>query len=101
MPRKASSRWRKIAGEEGGKEMVIAVPANVKIGLNGRADRNGKPVLLADLRPDDRVTVKHVGRETGREATELSAERVESGKGIIARYQPGQKAGKNRRWHAR
>ncbi len=74
----------KIAGEEGGKDLLIAVPAEVKISLNGSTEHKGKPVQLADLRPNDRVTVKHLGRETGREATELAAERAESGKGVIA-----------------
>jgi eukaryotic-like serine/threonine-protein kinase len=81
----------KIAGEEGEKELSIAVPATAKISLNGRTERDGKPVPLADLRPDDRVTVKHVGRETGREATELSALRVETGKGTIADISPDKK----------
>ncbi|MCC6124571.1 MAG: protein kinase [Pirellulales bacterium] len=74
----------KIAGEDPGKELTVSVPASAKITLNGRDSWNGKPVRLADLRPDDRATVKHLGRETGREATEISARRVETGMGKIA-----------------
>lgn len=71
-----------LAGAEE-RPLLIAVPATLPIRFNGRDQLEGKPVKLADLASDDRVSVSHVGGETGRVATELSAERVVSVEGVI------------------
>jgi serine/threonine-protein kinase len=71
-------------GEDAGKELAIAVPADLKITINGRAELDGKPVRLADLRAGDRATVGHIGEETGQRATALEIERVEETRGVLA-----------------
>jgi serine/threonine protein kinase len=73
-----------LEGEDPDKELTVGVPAEMKISLNGATQRGGKPLTLADLRADDRVAVRHLGRDTGREATEISAQRIEKQKGKIA-----------------
>ncbi len=65
------------------KQLRLSVPDDLKITFNGQAALDGRPVTLDHLRPDDRVVVHHLGRETGREATELSVERVVLDEGII------------------
>ncbi len=70
-------------GERRGKELTVSVPRDLAITLNGRPQLAGQPVKLADLRRDDRVTVHHLGKDTGREATELSVERVVTVEGKI------------------
>ncbi|MBU4270547.1 MAG: serine/threonine protein kinase [Planctomycetes bacterium] len=75
----ADRRRITLAFDEGDgrmSELEVAVPDDLKITFNGRPQIDGRPVALADLLPEDRVVVHHVGRETGREATELSVERV-------------------------
>ncbi len=64
-------------------ELEVAVPDDLKITFNGLNQIDGRPVALADLLPDDRVAVHHIGGETGREATELSVERVVTIDGVI------------------
>ncbi len=64
-------------------ELEVAVPDDLIITFNGLNQIDGRPVALADLLPDDRVAVHHIGRETGREATELSVERVVTIDGVI------------------
>jgi eukaryotic-like serine/threonine-protein kinase len=58
------------------KEMVFAVPQDLKITFNGQAELDGQPVKLSDVQNGDRAVVHHLGKETGREATELSIERL-------------------------
>ena len=66
------------------KELVIDVPQNLKISFNGQAELEGQPVKLTDLQLGDRVVVHHLGKEAGREATELWIERVVPAEGTIA-----------------
>ncbi len=63
--------------------LVVRVPASVKITFNGKDQLNGKPVALADIEPDDRAVVAHLGEETGRVATELAVERVVTAEGVL------------------
>lgn len=70
-------------GEEQGKKIVIALPATVKVLLNGQDQIDHHPVRLADLKADDRVSVRHAGSETGRVATELSVERDVEVAGVL------------------
>ncbi len=74
-------------GERRGKELAVSVPKDLAITLNGQPQLAGKPVTLADLHPGDRVTVHHLGKDTGREATELSAQRVVDAEGKIVELQ--------------
>jgi serine/threonine-protein kinase len=71
------------SGEAAAKKLVVAVPANIEIVFNGQAVRGGQQVKLADLRPEDRVVVHHIGEERGRQATALRVERDETIEGII------------------
>jgi len=70
-------------GKNEEKDTVVFVPTKLAITFNGQAKLDGRPVTLADLQLDDRVVVHHLGKETGREATELAAERVVSTEGIV------------------
>jgi hypothetical protein len=70
-------------GKNQGKDLVVAVPGDLRISLNGRDQFAGKPVRLANLQIDDRVSVRHVGEEAGRKATALSAERVVTAEGVV------------------
>ncbi len=70
-------------GDGKSKDLQIAVPKDLKIRFNGQTELAGQPVKLADLRPGDRVDVHHLGKETGREATELAVERVVDVEGKI------------------
>lgn len=65
------------------EQLLVSVPATTPILFNGRKELDGKPVKLADLRANDRVTVQHIGEETGRAAADLSVERVVSLEGVI------------------
>ena len=83
---KADQRRVTLATDEGegkSRELVIVVPKDLKINFNGQIQLAGRPVALADLQPGDRVVVHHLGKETGREATEFAAERVVADKGAI------------------
>lgn len=70
-------------GEEKGKSLTIYVPPELPIMFNGKPDRDGRPVVLADLQVDDRTMVRHKGAPTGRVATELSVTRVVEAEGIL------------------
>lgn len=78
----AQGKLTLVYGEDE-KKLVISVPAGAPILLNGRKDFEGKPIALADLRAEDRVTVEHFGEATGRTAAGLSVERVVSFNGVI------------------
>ena len=61
------------------EELAVSVPPDLKITFND----NTSPMTISDLRPDNRILVRHIGREAGREAAELSVERVVATEGII------------------
>lgn len=66
------------------EHVLISVPESLAILFNGRNDLDGKPVKLADLKPDDRVVVEDIGDDTGgRTATGLSVQRVVTFEGVI------------------
>ncbi len=73
-------------GEGKTKELVIDVPQDLRISLNGQTDIAGQNVTLADLQPGDRVVAHHLGEEKKerREATELSVERAVDVEGKVA-----------------
>lgn len=68
---------------EAAEPLVVDVPASVPIVFNGATTVAGQPVALSQLRPDDRVEVRHVGSATGRVATELAVLRVVVDEGIL------------------
>jgi eukaryotic-like serine/threonine-protein kinase len=69
--------------------LLLNVSNDVRIKFNGSDVPDGKPVKLADLRPDDRIVVQHIGDELGRgdsgqrNATAISVERVVSFEGVL------------------
>lgn len=65
------------------EKLTVTVPPGLAIAFNGNAVLAGKPVTLADLQPDDRVTLHHIGKPTGLEATELSVDRMVTTDGVI------------------
>lgn len=69
-------------GEE--EELTVSIPPDLKITFNGGIS----PMAIADLRPDDRVSVRHIARASSREAAELGVERLVSTEGIIRDVQP-------------
>jgi len=75
-------------GEDKDRRLVLWVPADLKIVLNGKDTIDKRPVALADLQPDDRVVVRHLEEETGRGATELTAERVVTFEGLVRGVDP-------------
>ncbi len=70
-------------GAQGGRELVIQVPPDLKISLNASDQIDGRPITLADLQVDDRVTVRHIEEETGHRALELSAQRLVTSQGVV------------------
>ena len=70
-------------GENRKRQLLIRVPADLPIALNGSAELDGKPVRLADLKANDRIEVHHAGDEKGRRAVELSAERLVTDDGVV------------------
>ena len=50
-------------GDEQGKEKPIVVPGDLEILFNGKRERGGKPVRLADLSPATASTSHHIGAE--------------------------------------
>lgn len=66
-----------------GEDIRIHVPPQLKITFNGNVIPFIQPVTVTDLRNNDRVVVQHIGRCTGREATELAVERVVTTEGIV------------------
>jgi len=72
-----------LGSEEDAEEFVIQVPPDLKITLNGHHQLDGRPVTLADLQVDDRVTVRHIQEETGRRALELAALRLVTTQGVL------------------
>lgn len=72
-------------GEDQGKDLVIDVPPELQIPLNGGKPENGGRIIsLVDLHVDDRVSVDHLGYEAGRQATAITAQRVVVVEGKIA-----------------
>jgi hypothetical protein len=65
------------------RQLVVRVPEAVRIVFNGKDQLDGRPVTLADLNVDDRVTVNHYGKPTGRVAIDLSVFRVVTLEGTI------------------
>ena len=86
-PKSGSLRSRSRRANAAARSLTVSVPQDLAITLNGQPQLAGKPVTLADLRPGDRVTVHHLGKDTGREATELSAQRVVNAEGKIVELQ--------------
>ncbi len=82
-PEEATFTLAVTEGEDKGKEWTIHVPDELPIRFNEQLDRNGKPVVLADLQVGDDVTVRHKGTHTGRVATELSLTRVVETEGVL------------------
>lgn len=75
---------KRTEGDDKGEPLTISVPQNVRIRFNEREEINHRPVRVADLKPDDRAVVHHLGNDTGgRTATELDVERVVSFEGIV------------------
>lgn len=74
-------------GPDKGKQLDISVPIDLgekeKILFNGSPQIDGRPVTLGDLAVDDRITVRHIGTETGREATEMRVLRVVTFEGVV------------------
>lgn len=69
-----------VANQRGQEEeLVVNVPQELKVSFNGKISS----FTFADLRPNDRILVQHIGTGAGREATELRAERVVTMDGII------------------
>jgi serine/threonine-protein kinase len=63
--------------------LLVNVPLSLKILVNGKADFNGKPVKLNDLKAGDQATVSHMADESGRTAVELSVLRRVTEQGTI------------------
>jgi eukaryotic-like serine/threonine-protein kinase len=72
-----------LAYGTGNDQVVVRVPATVKILLNGQDRLRNQPVKVADLKPGDRVEVSHLAEEGGRVATRLEVEREMTLAGII------------------
>lgn len=70
-----------VSGQE--SPLLVRVPATAEITFNGKENLDGKPISLADLRPEDRITLHHVGEETGRAATAVEAQRVVTLEGTL------------------
>ncbi len=82
-----------LAIEEGpqkGQQIAIAVPSDLgsrnRITFNGAEQIDDRAIQVGDLQADDRVTVRHRGTETGREATQLAVLRVVTFDGIVRAY---------------
>ncbi|MCE9554318.1 MAG: protein kinase [Planctomycetes bacterium] len=58
------------------QELVVTVPDTATLTFNGRNTLDGRKVKLADLKPDDKVTVKHDPGDSGRVAQSVTATRI-------------------------
>ena len=67
------------------EDLVLTVPADLKITFNGGVSS----MTIADLKANDRASVRHIGRDSGREAAELTIERSVTSEGIIREVQAG------------
>ena len=70
-------------GDGKSKDLEIDVPPDLKISLNGQTELAGQPVKLADLQVGDRIVVHHLGKDNGREATEMTVDRLVTAEGKI------------------
>ena len=70
-------------GGDKASELSVSVPPNVKITLNGEPLLSDRQVTLSDLLRGDRVTVNHIGARGGRDATQISAQRLVALEGIV------------------
>ncbi len=68
-------------GEE--EELAVSISPELTISFNGSLSE----MKIADLQEEDRVEVRHIGKGNGREAAELSVERVVTCEGIIREVQ--------------
>lgn len=66
-----------------GDELTVTVPATLKIDFNGADTLDKKPVQLANLQPDDRISVQYSVEENGRTARKIVAEREVEIQGVI------------------
>lgn len=82
-PEEAAFTLAVTEGEQKGKEWTIYVPEELPIEFNGRHERDGRPVALADLQVDDRISARHKGTPTGRVATRLTVLRVVETEGVL------------------
>jgi len=73
----------KVKLNDSGAELAVHVGPQCPIDLNGEAKRGGKPLVLADLAPGDRVLVDHFRSETGERALKISALRIVEGAGVV------------------
>jgi len=69
--------------DEDAEGLVVTVPEDVKIVFNGNKLYLGEPVTVADLRIDDRVTLRHERTKTGRQALDLDVQRVVTSEGVL------------------
>lgn len=58
------------------QELVVTVPDTATLTFNGRNTLEARKVKLADLKPDDKVTIKHDPGDSGRVAQSVAARRV-------------------------
>jgi eukaryotic-like serine/threonine-protein kinase len=80
-----------LATEQGGQpaaDLVLAVPAALKIRFNGKDTFNGKAVALADLKAGDQITADHLADSAGRTAAGLNVLRKVSTSGILREINP-------------
>ncbi|MDZ7618914.1 MAG: caspase family protein [Patescibacteria group bacterium] len=82
-PEEAAFTLMVTEGDEKDEKLLIHVPPELPIAFNGMPQRDGQPVVLADLQVDDRISARHKGVTASRVATELSVTRVVETEGIL------------------
>lgn len=70
-------------GARRGRELLMEVPPTTLLALNGQTKLHGQSITLGSLRPNDHLTVRHLGKEARRVAIEIDAYRTVTSKGIL------------------
>jgi hypothetical protein len=70
-----------LAGAD--RQLHLVAGPQTSIELNGKAASGGKPLVLADLMPGDRVTALHFEDQDRETALKISAVRVVPGEGVV------------------
>ncbi len=78
-----AARQLTLVREPSRDTVVIRVADAARLRLNGQETLDGKPVQLADLRPGDRASVRHLADQDLRAATEIFAQREIEIQGVV------------------
>lgn len=68
---------------DGETPLVVQVPQDATIEVNGQETIDGRPVALSDLKPEDRVRLEYSGDDESKTATSVSVLRQVTTEGVV------------------